>query len=714
MFREKINITNIHMIILAAFVFVLTVSVGLQVMINKRNAESSSSIIMDQLEDVIVDNEDSVRTLMTMLKDEYMIRAQLLSDTIERDGEEVKDVDYYKALAKRGKVDEIHILDQSGTIVSGSCPEYYGYSLDSGEQMAYFKPMLGSKDMKMCQNVTPNTAAGKQMMYAMVWNEAGTELVEIGITPERLIQKMQDSSLSNVVKRMPVLDGMTIYILDHETGVVSASTNREILNKQMEKKQDSPETLQEGIQYHKTAKIEGILQYNTYELFGEYVLVVSYSVQAANRNLLNSIVFIVACLFIAFFAICHVTGHSIEALEKSEKRLREAKETAERANAAKNSFLSRMSHDIRTPLNGIIGLIEINEKHADDHELVKNNQKKEKVAARHLLELINDVLEFNKMDSPNVQLAHEAFSVVELSEDVLTITSHRALENGISFYHDNCGEHIQYPYVYGSPLHVRQIFINIIGNAIKYNRPGGSITCSISSEKKEDGRAWYTVVISDTGIGMSEEFLTHIFETFSQENTDARSTYNGTGLGMAIVKQLVEKMGGTIEVQSTKGVGSTFTVVLPFEIANAKDLPKKQTVNGNINIEGMRILLVEDNDLNMEIADTLLKDAGVKVTCAVNGAEAVRIYKEAEDYAFDLILMDVMMPVMDGYEATGMIRASGKKDAGSIPIVAMTANAFTEDAELAKKAGMNAHLAKPLVLDMVLYTIASQIHLHKN
>ena len=386
----------------------------------------------------------------------------------------------------------------------------------------------------------------------------------------------------------------------------------------------------------------------------------------------------------------------------------ELKETADRAESAtlaKTEFLSRMSHDIRTPLNGIIGLLEIDETHPDDKELVNANRKKMRVAANHLLSLINDVLQMSKLEEGSIVLTHEVIDLADLTQDIVTIIIGRAVDAGIQWDYERGKSTIPYPYIYGSPVHLRQIFLNIYGNCIKYNRPGGKITTVVEGLPEHDGVGGYRWTISDTGIGMSEEFLKRIFEPFAQERVDARSVYRGTGLGMTIVKGLVEQMGGTIEITSQLGVGSTFIVTIPFEVAQKPPAPSELPEN-RASIAGKRLLMAEDNELNAEIAEMLLTDAGAAVAVAEDGQKAVELFRQNPPGTFDVILMDVMMPVMDGYGATKAIRAMDRPDAKTIPIIAMTANAFAEDAQKCMEAGMNAHLAKPLEMDKVRDTIA--------
>ena len=381
-------------------------------------------------------------------------------------------------------------------------------------------------------------------------------------------------------------------------------------------------------------------------------------------------------------------------------------ESEKKANKSKSDFLSRMSHDMRTPLNGIIGLLQIVDRHFDDKELVLESHKKMHVAANYLLSLINDVLQMSKIEDGNVPLTKDIIDFSELTKDIIDIIEQRAKERGIKMQF-NAKNDIRYPFVYGSPVHLRQIFFNIYGNCIKYNHIGGSIVTTSDYTETDDGVVMYEWTITDTGIGMSKEYKEHIFEPFSQERQYIGSAHHGIGLGMSIVKGLIEKMGGSIEVESEEGVGSTFIIKIPFKIASTPDKVNKQT--SELKIDGLNLLLVEDNELNAEIAETLLSDEGAVVTVAKNGLQAVNIFKEKPEGSFDAILMDIMMPVMDGLTATKKIRTLNHPDAKKIPIIAMTANAFKEDKEKCLAAGMNAHLAKPIEIENVKKVLCEQI-----
>ena len=381
-------------------------------------------------------------------------------------------------------------------------------------------------------------------------------------------------------------------------------------------------------------------------------------------------------------------------------------ESARKAEEAKTAFLSRMSHDIRTPLNGIIGLLEYAIRHPNDLTTIRKNRKKAHIAANHLLSLVNDILELNRLDEKHITLFHEPFDLVSLLQEVKTISEMRAAENSITVHMDKECFHIANRYVYGSPLHVKQILINVISNAVKYNKAGGSVWFKVKEEVTPAGQASFKFAIIDSGIGMNDTFLKNIFDPFVQEaQGGARTVYNGSGLGMAIVKGLVDRMGGHISVKSTLDVGTSVEITLLFDKAEAEDLP--QTASAAVtDLSGTRALLVEDNSLNMEIAKYLLHDANIDVVEAYNGKEAVEKFKNNPVGTFDIILMDVMMPVMDGLAATRAIRSLPRADAKTVPIFAMTANAFAEDVKIAKEAGMNEHLAKPLNIQQVLSKIA--------
>ena len=402
------------------------------------------------------------------------------------------------------------------------------------------------------------------------------------------------------------------------------------------------------------------------------------------------------------------TQESENTVSELNKKLHKALIAAETANRAKSTFLLNMSHDIRTPLNGIMGLLKINMAHSDDEELVRENYKEMEKAANHLLSLINDVLQMSKLEDGREELSSELVCLPDVFYDMKAIIDGSALDKGISvdFSEDSIWVH---PYVITNPLYLRQIFLNIYGNSIKFTNFGGKISTKQECIEEKDNVITYRWIISDTGIGMSKEFLKHIFEPFAQERADARSNYHGTGLGMAIVKKMIDKMGGTISVTSEVGKGSTFVVELPFEMGAAPEKSKKEEADKENSIHGLNLMLVEDNELNAEVAEILLEDEGAIITMVNDGQQAVELFNNNPVGTFDAILMDIMMPVMDGLTATKAIRALNRPDAGIIPIIAMTANAFAEDVQRCLDAGMNAHLAKPLDIEKVKKTICEHI-----
>ena len=382
-----------------------------------------------------------------------------------------------------------------------------------------------------------------------------------------------------------------------------------------------------------------------------------------------------------------------------------ALESEKKANQSKSDFLSRMSHDMRTPLNVIIGLLDICTKHPDDRKLVDESRLKARVAADHLLSLINDTLELSKLENKVTTLYEEKFYAPDLIREVGTIAQMRADEEGIDITYEGDLDGLKHPYLLGSPLYIKQILLNLITNGIKYNQENGSVKCQLSEREIDEKKVALEFIIQDTGIGMKQEFLKDIFKPFVQADNGPRSTYMGTGLGMAIVKNLLDRMDGTIQIESQEGRGTTVNVEIPFKIAAVDADDEKKTEKSQNQCSGIRVLLAEDNELNREIASFVLKDEKMEVVEAIDGQQAVSLFLKKPEYYFDVILMDIMMPALNGYEATRFIRKSGKKDARTIPIIAMTANAFDEDRKKSKVAGMDAHLAKPLDVQQLIETI---------
>lgn len=390
-----------------------------------------------------------------------------------------------------------------------------------------------------------------------------------------------------------------------------------------------------------------------------------------------------------------------------QQELVKAVESANQANTAKTDFLNRMSHDIRTPLNGILGMLDIAQKNETNPKALLECHEKMRTAAFHLKALVNDVLDMQRMETDRFFLEQIPFDIREILDNCWSMLEAQASRLDITLKKIKPGS-LKYPYLIGSPLHIRQIFMNLLSNAIKYNKPGGSISVHAKIIRQVHQNVIYKFIISDTGIGISPEFQKHIFEPFAQEDTGARTIYKGTGLGMAIVHRLVQEMGGTIQLKSEKNVGSTFTLILPFTIDEHQPSASAETATDTpADLTDLHILVVEDNELNLEIAVFSLEAAGLNVSTAINGLEAVRLFEKSKPYEYDIILMDIMMPVMNGLDAAKAIRGLSRPDAPTVPIIALSANAFAEDIQKSKNAGINEHLAKPLEMDKVLKVISS-------
>lgn len=512
-------------------------------------------------------------------------------------------------------------------------------------------------------------------------------------------------TLQNLLKGYSTKSDGTILVCDE--GNIIASNDRSLLQvstKNNEVVQFLKKNKDSKHMYHFNGKGVGyygiMLKQNNYYIFA-YIL---------DRTVFEGVVtklVAILLIYILFVLVLRYIGHRNNRIRQAKEQEKEkvhqeellkAAKKAEAANVAKTEFLQRMSHDIRTPINGIMGMVEVGDYYSDDMNKQADCRAKIKDASKTLLELVNEVLDMSKLESGEIVLEEVGFNINKLSDETIGILEELAKERNIQIVEE---KGITHPYLIGSPIHVKRVLMNVVSNAIKYNRDNGFIYVSYKElASKEPFHVIIEVICRDTGIGMSKEFQDKIFEPFAQEHIGSRSKYGGTGLGMPIAKSLVEKMGGTIEFTSQEGVGSQFVMRIPFKMDQEhKNERVKESVS--VSIEGLHVLLVEDNELNMEIARFIIENEGARVTCATNGKEAVDIYKNAPE-SFDIILMDIMMPEMDGLQATQVIRSFDH----DIPIVAMTANAFAEDKIKAKKAGMNAHVSKPLDKDKLIRVIS--------
>jgi len=395
--------------------------------------------------------------------------------------------------------------------------------------------------------------------------------------------------------------------------------------------------------------------------------------------------------------------------KKQEQAIIELLEKVRRANSAKSEFLSHMSHDLRTPINGILGMLAIMEKSQDNPEQQKRCQEKIRISTEHLLSLVNDVLQVSKLESGGQAEVEESFDLHDTLESCIAVLSAQAEEAGIRLVLEEV--ELQHSRLIGNPLHLKKILMNIIDNALKYNRADGSVFVRVKETSCQRGSASYRFVIEDTGIGIGDDFQKHIFEPFTQENQGARTHYNGVGLGMSVAKKLVDQMKGTIEVDSQIGRGSVFQVTLPIRVDKAwstQSVDEERNVRADI--AGMRVLLVEDNEINCEIVEFMLEDAGAEVVTANDGKAAVDAFSASAPGMFDCVLMDLMMPVMSGYEAARVIRGLDRPDAKTVPIIALSANTFDEDVTMAKDAGMNEHLAKPVDINKMFRVMCRLRH----
>ncbi len=686
--------------VVSLFMVLLLVLQGMmQLYSSRKHFYQSADISINQIEEILIRSDEGERNLRESLKDDYIIRAQACSYIIENCNISENNVQELKKIAELLEVDEIHLFDTNGFIYSGTIPKYYGYNFDSGEQMSFFKPMLSDYNLSLCQDITPNTAEGKLMMYALVWREDRKGLVQIGLTPTRLLEQIERNKISNILSEIPTNNNI-YYVADHSTGEIVECTQAVFQGKNLEKIGIDRRTFSEDKVSCFQTDIEGVTYLAAFKICGNYEIGVCQARKEIYSGVnLNSLIVFVYLLFASVVIVTLVNFMTRKERKKEEEHQRQMKKALEQANAAneaKSVFLANMSHDIRTPMNAIIGFTNLLEKYIDDVEKRTDYIAKIKSSGEYLLELINNVLEMARIESGQMIIDETIWSVEQFNNTLMSVFREGIEQKNLKF---NREINVEHSFVWCDSTKVQEVFFNFISNAVKYTPEGGTITLRISempSDREE--YAVYKTEIEDTGIGISEEFLPYIFDEFTRERNTTQSKIGGTGLGMPIAKKLVDIMGGTVTVESKVGKGTRFTVIIPFRIADKESMEKSYEAAAEYAVNefsGKRLLLAEDNELNAEIATEILKEIGFEVEHAKDGVICVDMLQKAEPGYYDLILMDIQMPNMNGYQATERIRGlSGEQR--NIPIVAMTANAFEEDKQHAFAVGMNGHISKPV------------------
>lgn len=686
--------------IVSFFMLLLLMLQGMmQLFSSRKHFYQSADISINQLWEILKRNDDGERSLRDSLKDDYIVRAQACSYIIENASISEQDVPELRKIAELLEVDEIHLFDLAGFIYAGTNPEYYGYNFDSGEQMSFFKPMLSDYQLSLCQDVTPNTAEGKQMMYALVWREDRKGLVQIGLTPTRLLAQIEKNKISDILSEIPTNDNIYI-VADHAAGEIVECTQNSYQGKSLSELGIERSAFSEHQVSHFQANIEGTTYLAAFKICGNYEIGVCQAQNQVYQGVYISSLIVFVYLLLASTTIVVIvsfmTRKEWEKEKEHQEQMQKALVQANAANEAKSIFLANMSHDIRTPMNAIIGFTDLLEKHSDDVENRDVYIAKIKSSGKYLLELLNNILEMARIEQGQVIVDEKIWSVEQFNNTLLSIFMEEMERKNLKL---NKEIHVEHPYIWCDSTKIQEIFYNLISNAVKYTPEGGTVTIRLNEIPSErEGYAMYKTEIEDTGIGISETFLPYIFDEFTRERNTTQSKIGGTGLGMPITKKLVDVMGGTITVESEVGRGTRFTVMIPYRIADQKELEKSQEPAADFSINeftGKRLLLAEDNEINAEIATEILEESGFRVEHAKDGDICVEMLQKAEPGYYDLILMDIQMPNMDGYQAAEKIRklSDPRKD---IPIIALTANAFEEDKQHAFAVGMNGHIAKPI------------------
>ena len=738
---------------------ILFISTVIQIFSMHQVGRQNAQQIFEQVGQILEENSRELDLVKEEYNAMCLNDARMVAYILEHNPEARDDVEELRKIAADVEVDEIHIFDTDGVIIGGTHPEYLGYSFDSGEQIGFFKPLLTDKSLELVQETTPNTAEGKLVQYSALWNEDGSFIVQVGMKPSNVLRATKKNELSYIFSLLRTGVGYQLYAIDPDTEKVVGATVVSDVGKDVAEIGIKPEEMESERGFHaKTSQsLQYCLSKKIGENYIVWASPVSGFFQSILVNELLLLAGLVLTSLILVYAVTdtmdrtvigqikrineklwsiqdgelrtkvdvrdskeflelstHINSmvesliRSSEKLEMSEKirtqkeelerqheQLEIAVKRAEAANKAKSEFLFNMSHDIRTPMNAIMGFTNF-ALESNDPDKQREYLENIDVSSKQLLDLLNNILELARIENHKIIIEEELVDVRETFHKLCTIFSSDLKKKNLSCTVD---VDISHPYLYMDTVHYSQVFLNIVSNAVKYTPDGGAVSLSFKELPGDtEDTCLVETVIEDNGIGMSEEFQAYAYESFSRERTSTVSGIQGTGLGLAIVKDLVSLMNGRVTLKSRQGMGTKVTVCLPHRFKKAPADKKEGEPDSweNLRFDGVHILLAEDIDVNAIIATKLLSSKGCIVERARDGVECVNMLLKANEGYYDLVLMDIQMPIMDGYQAARSIRSFDNVKKASVPILAMTANAFREDCEKAAEAGMDGHIAKPL------------------
>ena len=697
---QKKNASKLLLLLLAGAVILLMLLIVYITMdrSKREQAYQASDLLIDQVRNVIDANEKKEKSLTDSLKENYTSKAKAVAYVIDNIPETEYDIAEQIRLAKLMSIDEIHLFTEQGEIYSGTVPAYYGYTFDSGEQMAYFKPMLDNKALSMCQDVTPNTAENKPMMYAICWNDKGTRMIQIGIEPRRLIEEMQSNAISEVVNNIPAYEGVNILVADTETGeILGATVNRHVGKTLSSLGIDTDDLSSEGVTHYKT-NVDHKSSYCAVQEVEDYIIVVVQEKEEVNKELPLTMLLILVYLLIAEISIAIV----VKRMSDRRERAIAISERAVAANEAKSSFLSNMSHEIRTPINAILGMNEMILRESTEASTLTYSQNI-KTAGNTLLGIVNDILDFSKIEEGKMNIVPVDYDLSVTLKDLVNMIKVKLDAKKLKLLLDFDSNTPKL--LHGDEIRIKQIITNILTNSAKYTERG-SVTFRVSYEKipSEPDSVMLKVSVRDTGIGIKPSDMDKLFSKFDRIEENRNRNIEGTGLGMSITKELLDMMGSQLNVSSIYGAGSEFsfsikqTVVSWEQLGDFEEIQKKtneevKEYKQKFEAPDANILVVDDNQMNLLVFTRLLKQTKVKIDKAGSGDEAISmIFKKK----YDVIFLDHMMPEKDGVQVLRELKEGPVNPNTETPYICLTANAIAGARDEYIKIGFDDYLAKPV------------------